>query len=56
MAVLRDIKIKSLKGEQPLTVKIVLSKPFKIRLWAATKFFLIAGKLLGCGANIEVST
>lgn len=38
-----------------LTVRIVVSRQFKIRAWASQQLFKLAGHVLGCPVTIEMT-
>lgn len=53
-----EIKINSLSGMGLLTVTVkpILTREFKVRLWVAMRLLKLAGLVLKFGVNIEEET
>lgn len=57
MAKLEAIRVKKLFGnESLLMVTMCATKGLKIRIWAATKLFHFAGRLLNCRVEVQIKT
>jgi hypothetical protein len=55
MASMNDIKIKKLKEDTVLKVRIIVTKEFRLRMWLALKLMRLSSFILGCGIEVEKS-